>query len=243
MRPALALVLAALAATPATAEMSDAERAAFRAEVRAYLIENPDVLVEAMDVYQSRQDALALQADAQLVQDYQDALFNDGTSWVGGNPDGDITLVEFMDYRCSYCRKAFAEVEELIKSDGNIRFIVKEYPILGEQSLLSSQFAIAVKRLHGPAAYHNAHNALVSLRGDATRETLAQLATDLGHNAEAILLAMASPDVAAEINANHALGQAMQINGTPTFVAGDTLLRGYVPLDDMRQIVAEERKG
>jgi protein-disulfide isomerase len=239
----LALALAALLATPAMAEMTDAERQAFRDEVRAYLLENPDVLVEALDIYQARQEALAVQADAQLVQDHKDALFNDGTSWVGGNPDGDITLVEFMDYRCGYCRKAFAEVEELVKSDGNIRIIVKQYPILGEQSLLSSQFAIAVKRLHGPEAYKNAHNALISLRADATPETLAQLATDLGLDPKAILDAMISPEVTAEIQANHALGQAMQINGTPTFVVDGTLLRGYVPLEDMRAIVADERKG
>jgi protein-disulfide isomerase len=241
MRLALAFLLAL--ATPATAEMTDAERQAFRAEVRAYLLENPEVLVEALDEYQLRQDALAAQADIQLLADNEDAIFNDGTSWVGGNPDGDVTIVEFMDYRCGYCRKAFSEVEELVKSDGNIRFIVKEFPILGEQSLLSAQFAIAVKRLYGPDAYRNAHNALVSLRADATIDSLSQLATDLGHDAPGVMIAMASPEVRAEIDANHALGTAMQINGTPTFVVDGSLLRGYLPLEDMRKIVADERKG
>jgi protein-disulfide isomerase len=241
MRLALALILAL--ATPAMAEMTDAERQAFRDEVRAYLLENPEVLVEALDIYQAQQEALAAQADVQLLADNKDAIFNDGISWVGGNPDGDVTVVEFMDYRCGYCRKAFSEIEELVKSDGNIRFIVKEFPILGEQSLLSSQFAIAVKRLYGPEAYKNAHNALVSLRGDATPETLSQLATDLGHDPAGLMIAMTSPEVKAEIDANHALGSAMQINGTPTFIVDGTLLRGYVPLGDMRQIVADERAG
>jgi protein-disulfide isomerase len=239
----LAFALTALLATPAMADMTDAERLAFRAEVRAYLLENPEVLAEAMNELQTRQDAAAAQADLKLVADNKDAIFNDGTSWVGGNPNGDITVVEFMDYRCGYCRKAFSEVDELVKSDGNIRFVVKEFPILGEQSLLSSQFAIAVKRLHGADAYLNAHNALISLRGDATTETLGQLATDLGLNADAILIAMASPEVKAEIDANHALGQTMQINGTPTFIVDDTMLRGYLPLDDMRTVVADARKG
>jgi protein-disulfide isomerase len=239
----LALAFAALLATPAVAEMTDAERQTFRDEVRAYLLENPEVLVEALDEYQLRQAALAAQADAQLLTENKDAIFNDGVSWVGGNPDGDVTVVEFMDYRCGYCRKAFSEIEELVKSDGNIRFIVKEFPILGEQSLLSAQFAIAVRRLHGPDAYKIAHDALVSLRGDATPETLSQLATDLGHEPQAILAAMETPEVRAEIQANHALGQTMQINGTPTFIVDDTLLRGYVPLEDMRSIVADERAG
>jgi protein-disulfide isomerase len=241
MRLALALFLAL--ATPAMADMTDAERTAFRAEVRAYLMENPEVLAEAMNELQARQDAAAAQADLKLVADNKAAIFDDGVSWVGGNPNGDVTIVEFMDYRCGYCRKAFSEVDELVKSDGNIRFVVKEFPILGEQSLLSSQFAIAVRQLHGDAAYLNAHNALISLRGDATPQSLGLLAADLGLDPAPIIAAMASPAVKAVIDANHALGGTMQIDGTPTFIVDGTMLRGYLPLDDMRKVVAEERKG
>ena len=243
MRLALALALSLALVTPAVAQMTDAERTAFRDEVRTYLVENPEVLVEALDIYQARQEAAAASADVQLLADNKEAIFNDGVSWVGGNPDGNVTVVEFMDYRCGYCRKAFSEVQELVKSDGNIRYIIKEFPILGEGSLLSSQFALAIKQLHGDAAYKDAHNALMTLRADATPESLAQLATDLGHDPAAITAAMATPEVRAVIDANHALGQAMQINGTPTFVVEGTLLRGYVPLEDMRQIVADERAG
>jgi protein-disulfide isomerase len=240
----LGLILAMMmAASAANAEMSDAERDAFRAEVRAYLLENPDVIVEAMDILQQREDAAAAERDTQLLQTNAPALFNNPSDWVGGNPQGDITVVEFMDYRCSYCRKAHDEVNTLVTSDGNIRYVVKEYPILGPESLISSQFAIAVRMLYGDDAYKASHNALIKLRGEANAETLARLATDLGHDPQAVLAKMDSPDVMSVIQTNHALAEAMEISGTPTFVVDQTMLRGYVPLDGMRQIVADQRAG
>lgn len=247
MRSLLAALLASatLLATPALSggleAMTEAERAAFRAEVKAYLLENPDVIVEAMNVLQSREDEAAAARDQQLLADNKDFIFNDGSSWVGGNPDGDVTVVEFMDYRCGYCRKAYEEVEQLVKADGNIRFVLKEFPILGEESMTSSRFAIAVQQLHGPEAYKKAHDALINLRGTPDAENLSRLATDMGLNADAIMIKMASEEVTAVIAANHALADVMQITGTPTFVIDDTLLRGYVPLDGMQQIVAGER--
>jgi protein-disulfide isomerase len=234
--------MTALLAPPVLAEMTAEERAALRDEIRAYLIENPEVLVEAMDVLQEREDVAALERDAQLVQTRAADIFASPSDWVGGNLQGDITLVEFMDYRCSYCRKAHEEVKELVASDGNIRYVVKEFPILGEASLISSQFAIAVRLLHGDDAYKAAHDALIALRGEPTAETLGRLATDLGHDPATILEKMGADEVIAIISANHALADGMEISGTPTFVLKDQMLRGYVPLEDMRGIVAEARK-
>jgi protein-disulfide isomerase len=236
-----AALTTACLALPLRAEMTAEDRDALRAEIRAYLIENPEVLVEALDVLQAREDAAALERDAQLIQTRASDIFASPADWVGGNPDGDITLVEFMDYRCSYCRKAHDEVRELVTSDGNIRYVVKEFPILGEGSLLSSQFAIAVRLLHGDAAYKAAHDALIALRGEPTAETLARLATELGHEPAPLLERMGTQEVRAIITANHALAETMEISGTPTFVLKDQMLRGYVPLEDMRGIVAEAR--
>lgn len=221
--------------------MTDAERQLFRDEVRAYLLENPEVLMEAIDILQQRQDAAQLDVDRQLALAHTDALFNDGVSWVGGNPDGDITLVEFMDYRCTYCKQAFAEVDQLVQGDGNIRFIVKEFPILGEQSKLAAQFAVAVKNLHGPDIYADIHEALMTMRTDITPESLTRLAESFALDPDPLFVAMAGPEVAAELDANAALGTALQITGTPTFVMQDQMLRGYVPLDQMQQIVAAVR--
>ncbi|MDR7126576.1 DsbA family protein [Pseudotabrizicola sp. 4114] len=243
LRTLIGITAMMMTSTVALAEMTETEREAFRAEVREFLLEEPEVLVEAMEVLQSRQDQSAAERDLAMLRDNADLIYRDPNSWAGGNLEADLTIVEFVDYRCGYCRKAHDEVTELVESDGNIRLVLKEFPILGEQSLLSSQFAIAVRQLHGDDAYKAAHDALITLRGDANAETFARLATDLGHDPAAIAERMKSPEVQAIIDTNHALGTMMEINGTPTFVIDETMVRGYVPLEGMRQIVAGQREG
>jgi protein-disulfide isomerase len=240
----VALVIAG-AAAPAQAfditAMSDTERAAFRAEVRAYLMENPEVILEAYQVYEERQVAAKAAVEEQMIQAYSSQIFDDPNSWVGGNPDGDIVLVEFMDYRCGYCRKAHEEVQQLLETDGNIRFIVKEFPILGDQSVLASRFAIATRIVSGDDAYEKIHNALMVFKGNITEKGLLRLASKLDLDGDAILAKINDPLVDQTIGLNHQLAGAMQISGTPTFVLGDELLRGYVPLDDMMELVAAAR--
>lgn len=244
---AFALSLPLFAPLPAQAfditKMSEAERSAFQSEIRAYLLAHPEVLTEVAALLESQEAAAQAENDVALVAAHQAALFSDPNSWVGGNPEGDITLVKFIDYRCGYCRKANAEVAELVKSDGNIRFILKEYPILGPESELSSRFAIAVRQIGGDAAYAAAHDALITFRGEVNEEALSALATALGLDPAQVLAAMKSDAITAIIEANHTLGQKMAINGTPTFVIGGQMLRGYVPLEAMQQIVAAERQG
>lgn len=240
------LAFAAMIATPATAfdmtKMTEAERDAFRAEVRAYLMENPEVLAEAIDELQKRQAQAAADGDAALVKANAADIFEDGFSFVGGNPEGSLTVVEFIDYRCGYCRKAHAEVADLVASDGDIRYIVKEFPILGEQSMVASRFAIATLRIAGPEAYEKVNAGFYeSFRGDVTEETLRAFATDLGLDPAPILAEMAAPEVTEIIKANHLLAERMQISGTPTFVVGKQMVRGYVPLDGMRSVVKDAR--
>jgi protein-disulfide isomerase len=242
--PALGLAALLLTTTPLAAqEMTDAERTAFRAEVRAYLVENPEVLIEAMTALEAKQQADQANNDLTLLRDNAEEIFNDPASWAGGNLEGDITLVEFVDYRCGYCRKAHDEVAELVKSDGNIRFVLKEYPILGEESLVASRFAIAVRQLAGDEAYKQAHDTLIAFRGDINTETLGRLASDMGLESAAVLARMDAPEVTAVIEANHALATKLDVSGTPTFVLDRTMVRGYVPLDGMRQIVEGQRAG
>jgi protein-disulfide isomerase len=132
-------------------------------------------------------------------------------------------------------------VAELVKSDGNIRLVLKEFPILGEESLVSSQFAISVLQLHGADAYKSVHDALIALRGSPDEATLTRMATDLGLDPAPIFAHMTTPEVMSVIEANHKLATTMEIQGTPTFVIDKTMVRGYVPLDGMRQIVAGQR--
>lgn len=240
-----ALALSTTLALPAAAfdlsAMSTEEKAAFGEAVRSYLMENPQVLVEAINVLETRQQAEAAQNDGELVKTNADAIFNFAGDWVGGNPEGDVTMVEFIDYKCTYCKKAYEVVESLLGKDKNIRFVVKEFPILSQQSELGARFAVAVRQVSGDAAYETVHNTLMEFRGDITVESLKRLAEDSKLDADAVLKRMNTEDVTAVLRANAQLAERMGIAGTPAFVVGGQLLRGYAPEETMAQIVAEER--
>ena len=245
MKRLLAATALALLAPPAAAidldALTGAERDAFRAEVRAYLLDNPEVLMEAFEVLEMRQQASEAEAADMAIAANADLLYNSEFDWVGGNPDGDIVMVEFLDYRCGFCRRAHPEVDDLVDFDGDIKLIVKEFPILGEQSLLASRFAIATRIALGDDAYATVHDGLFEMRGDVSAPTLRDMAEGAGLDAGAIMAAMDDPLVDATIEANHMLGQRLGISGTPSFVFGDQLVRGYVPYDGMTDIVASLR--
>ena len=232
----LALAASILAAGPALADMtdlSDAERAAFRAEVRAYLLDNPEVLMEAIAVLEDRQAAAEAERVGMAIVANADAIYNSAFDWIGGNPDGDVTIVEFFDYRCGFCRRVHPEVEALLELDGNIRYIAKEFPILSEQSVLASRFAIATRIALGDAAYGVINDALMQMRGDMTEPSLAQLAQEVGLDPAPILAAMSDPQVQATIDVNRTLAGRLGITGTPSFVFGDDLVVGAISIDEM----------
>lgn len=246
-RLTLALGLVAMSfSSPAWAtdviNLTDSERAAFGAEVRAYILQNPEIIMEAVAVLEERQAAEQINNEAAMLLSNADEIYNDGVSFVGGNPDGDITLVEFSDYRCAYCRKARPEIDALLKADGNIRLIYKEFPILGPDSLTTSQFALATLLLDGPEAYEEMNQSLMGMRGKPGDEALKKLADNLGLDGAALLEKMGGPEVMQIIQDNHALGQRLQISGTPTLILADQIFRGYVPLAGMQKIVDEARK-
>jgi protein-disulfide isomerase len=222
--------------------MTDAERAALHQEIRDYLLANPDLLVEMANLLESREQAQQAASDAELVKANAGAIFSDSHSFVGGNPEGSVTLVEFIDYRCGYCRKAHPETARLIEGDGDIRRVIKEFPILGEESVIASRFAIATLQVAGPEAYAKLHDGLyTTFRGDMTVERLSAFAADLGLDPAPIAARMEAPEVTAVIAENHRLAQILGISGTPTFILGDQMIRGYVPLEAMKEIVSGAR--
>ena len=236
-----ALVLTGVLSTAAAAfeidQMTDQERAIFRSEIRDYLLENPEVLMEAISVLEERRAAEAAAQEDLLLSENHDEIYNDGFSYVGGNPDGDLVVVEFLDYRCGYCKRAFPSVEELLATDGNIRFIVKEFPILGEESVLASRYAIATKMVAGDEAYKKAHDTLMTWGGPVNEAALARISRTLKADHVDILAKMYEDDVTETIERNRALGAKLQIQGTPSFIMGDVFVRGYLELDQMRNMV------
>ncbi len=221
--------------------MTAEERAAFGAEVSAYLLENPEIILEAVNLLEQQQATDEATRDVAMVAANLEELHNDGYSWVGGNPDGDITLVEFMDYRCGFCRRAKPEVEQLMAQDGNIRLVIKEFPILGESSVTASRFAIAAKHVEGLEAYKAIHDALIDLPGEPSDVVLSRLADGLGYDSAAILAKMSDEKVTQELRRTRALAQNMAISGTPTFILGDEMVRGYLPMDQMKAMIDEQR--
>ncbi len=246
------LPLLALAGTPgamaedATApkpglDMTDAERAEFQNEVRSYLLSHPEVLREMIAILETREKEQAAKTDQELVASNADSLFNDGYSWETGNPEGDITLVEFLDYQCGYCKKATPELTELLTSDGHIRMIVKDFPILGPGSDLAARATTATMIAEGSEAYGRLHDELMASKGQITDESLDRALRKADLDPAAIREAMKDPEVDRRIAQNRALGQALSISGTPTFVFQSEMVRGYVTLADMRAMVGQVR--
>jgi protein-disulfide isomerase len=218
-----------------------ADREALHAEIRAYLLEHPEIIMEMLQLLEQKQQAATAEGDRALVAEHAAAIFDDGFSWVGGNPDGAYTVVEFLDYQCGYCRKAQPDLTELIRTDGDIRLIVKEMPILGPGSELAARAAIATMIAEGAEGYATLHERLMSLKGQITDESLDRALADAGLDVGAIRLAMADPEVDRRLAATRDLAGRLAISGTPTFVFEDRMVRGYVPLEQMRSLVGEDR--
>jgi len=241
MRHAL-LIAAALAAGPALAQdvFSPEQGVAIDERVRAYLLEHPEIILEALEVLEQRRQTAEAKADEALVAELRQPLFDDGFSPVFGNPDGDVTIVEFADYRCGYCKAAHPIVSELLESDGNIRLVYKEFPILGQESMLASRVAMAALAIDADG-FARLHDSLLDLKGGLDEATLFRLASEAGFEEAALRRGAEGPEIAERIRANYALAQALKIEGTPAFVIGDRIVRGYVQLDQMREHVAAAR--
>lgn len=240
MRSLLA-ALALLAALPAAAQapMSEAERAALHAEIRGYLLEHPEILTEMIAILEARQQTVQAEQDQELVGQHAAAIFDDGFSYVGGNPEGSFTVVEFLDYQCGFCRRAHPEVMELIATDGDIRWIVKELPILGPGSELAARAAIATLIAEGPERYAALNDRLMRLQGQIDDATLDRTLVEAGLDPAAIRAAMQDAEVTRRIDETHALARALGISGTPSFVFENRMVRGYAPLAQMRALVDE----
>jgi protein-disulfide isomerase len=215
----------------AKAGMSDADRKATEAVVRAYILENPEILSEAAGILQQRETAKRLSsAGGALTKAFAGA--------VDGNPNGDVTLVEFSDYSCGFCRSSLADVKKLIGSDKNLRVVYREVPILSPASKEAAKWALAAAKQGKHKAFHDAMFA-----GDRPSEQSIQLAAKkAGLDMARAANDANSSEVAAEIEANLAMMQQLGFGGTPTFIVGDHILEGAVGYDAIKAAIAKARK-
>jgi protein-disulfide isomerase len=227
----------------ASTDMTEAERAVFRSEVRAYLLDNPEVIMEAINLLRQQEEAKAAESDRNLVVENSEALYSDDHSWVGGNPEGPITLVEFLDYQCGYCKAAHADIARLVAENPDLRLIVKELPILGPVSDYAARHALAVLGNDGPATYRRFADAMMTFEGRLSERAVDSLAEKAGADVPAMKAAAQGDRVAQSLEANLALAEALRISGTPTFVLGGEMLRGALPYADLKDLVDQTREG
>jgi protein-disulfide isomerase len=241
------LWLGALLALPtgpvsAAEALSSAQREQIEAVVREYILKNPEILVESLRGYEEQHKQATEEEAKKAIAANRDALEKNPTSPVAGNPQGDVTIVEFFDYQCGYCKKVLPSVQELLKTDGNVRVVFKEFPILGPDSVIAAQTALAAWKI-APAKYLPFHLALMESRGELDEGRVREIAKKVGLDVEKLEAAKADPEIKATIERNHELARALQINGTPAFIVGGRLVPGAVDLATLREMVGTARAG
>jgi protein-disulfide isomerase len=206
--------------------------------VHDYLLKNPGILRQASDLLQREDMVRAQQQAAQSVEVLSKELLAGAASPVAGNPQGDVTVVEFFDYHCGYCKRVAPAVKALLDSDPNVRLVYKELPILGPDSIVAARAALAANR---QGKYQGFHDALFAADSLAEPAVLA-LAAAQGLDVERLRADMADPAVTAELEKNVAMSTPLGINGTPGFVVGNTVAPGALDLNGLRQMVEAARK-
>ena len=211
------------------------------ARISAYVGAHPDLVANALEQLRLRDEAAAAQRRSQLLSKSAGALLGDPHSGVAGNAQGDVTVVEFFDYKCPYCRQFHPQVPDMLTADPGIRLVLKEFPILGPESTLAARAAVAAQ-LHDPGRYLAFHNALMTTPGRLDQKTVLQVAADAGLNAEFLAIDMMDPEVDRVLAANHALANALGIDGTPGFVIGEAVIPGYIDSAEVLRLAGIARK-
>lgn len=202
--------------------------------------ENPQIIMEAVQLLEAEQAAAQADAQAEVLKNQRELLERDPNAPVLGNPDGDVTVVEFFDYNCPYCKRAMAEVQGLIAADPNVRLVYREWPILGEGSVFAAKAALAARE---QGKYEEFHWALMGMQGRAEEASVLRVAEDIGLDVERLRADMDAPEIEEHIATSMRLTQALGFNGTPSFVIGDNLIPGFVEEEQLRSAVDDTRGG
>lgn len=239
-RGALLLAGAAiLAAAGAFGAGPEPAPAAQEETIRQYILDHPEVILESMRRYQVRQQEEARQRALAAVAAHQEQLLRDPAAPVGGNPQGDVTVVEFFDYRCGYCRRAAPVLRQLVAEDGGVRLVYKELPVLGPESMQAARAALAA---HLQGKYARVHDALMAAEGPLTQAAILAAGAAAGLDAERLQADMGGAEVQAALDRNAALAEVLGVDGTPAFVVGGELLAGAATLERLKDLVAQARR-
>lgn len=232
---ALSLVICALPSfAPAQALTEDRVRDLVLETIR----QNPDVVAEAISILREREQKAQAEAAQGVLSENREALENDPNAVVLGNPDGDVTIVEFFDYNCGYCRKAFMDIAELVKSDDQIKVVMREWPILGEPSEFAARASLASR---AQDKYGDFHMAMMHHKGRLSEDTVMEVANEVGLDTDKLREDMKAPEVQSHIDTSRELTQALKVQGTPAFVFADQIVPGIITLEQMQELVKKAR--
>lgn len=236
---AIALTASFATIQPAAA-LDDQQKKEIGDFIKEYLVEHPEVLLDAQAALEKKQDEARIAQSAQVITQNKDAIFNSKDDMAIGNPKGDITVVEFFDYNCTYCRHALGDMDKLLQQDKNVRFVLKEFPILGQDSVAASRVSSAF-RLLAPEKYAEFHHKLLGSDGRASEDTAIDVATSLGVSEAAIRAEMAKAPNTDMIKATYQLASDLNVTGTPAYVIGNEMVSGAIGLDAIKEKIANVR--
>ena len=205
--------------------------------VRDYLLREPEVLAEAFKRLQQRQSASAAMRSKQAIHDHRQALFGDQASPVEGNTQAKVTIVEFFDYRCVHCRSVASTIDHIVSSNTSVRVVYKNFPVLGEPSVLAARAAVAAQQQGG---WPKLHRAMLAFNGDFTLDSLLTLGSSVGLDSAKLKTDMMSPETDRALQANLTLAAALGLDATPSFVIGDRVIRGALSADAFQALIDEE---
>jgi protein-disulfide isomerase len=206
--------------------------------IQSYILSHPEVIEQAFQALEAKRQEDEHARVKQVIAAHERALFHDPASPVSGDPAGDVTVIEFFDYRCGFCKRVASSVTQLQKDDMHIRIVYKDFPILGDDSMQAAKAALASQAQDRHQAFHEA---LLAAKSDLTKEQILQIANDVGLDTDLLILDMEDPKWLTIIEHNRALAKALGINGTPAFVVGDELVPGEIDLPALKDLVARAR--
>lgn len=234
-----ALLAFGLAPAAHAAEFNDGQRKEMETIIKDYLLSHPELLQDMSQLLEQKQKLAEEEVRKGGLVQSADRIFRDKADFVAGNPKGKVTMVEFFDYNCGWCKKGFPEVLSLLDSDKDLRFVLKEFPIFGEDSEYAARAALASER---QGKYWALHIAMFSHEGKITKASVDEIAAAQGLDMKKLKKDMDDPVIAQTLADNRDLAQSLAINGTPAFIIDDKLVPGYLPKDELAAAINDVRK-
>ncbi len=221
-------------------DMTAEQRKQVEEIVRDYIMQNPQLIQDALVKLEQQREERETAERAQTIKQRSATLFNSTRQAEVGNPNGDVVLVEFFDYNCGFCKRAMADLTKLLETDSNLRVVLKEFPVLGQNSVEAAQVSIAVQ-MQAPDKYLEFHSAMLNGRGRANKGRALMVAEQMGLDLDRLQADMKKSEVSATIEEVYALANSLGLTGTPSYVIGDEAVFGAVGYDELKKKIDDLR--